>query len=529
MTISSSSRKSGPYSCNGSTVQFPFDFKVFSQNDVLAVLTNASGTESNLALGADYSVSLNANQDSNPGGTITTTVTYATGYLVTLTSAVRNLQPVDLTNQGGFYPKVINTALDRLTVMVQQVAEQVGRAVKVGISSATSPDQLISQLLTAVANALGYANSAIASATAAAGSAAAAAQSASDAANSPIAAPTHSATSKATPVDADELPIADSAASYGLKKLTWVNLKAAVWAALGPLIMTGTGKATPVDADYLAIADSAAGNATKSLSWANLKATLKTYFDTLYQATGGSASVLGSFRNLQASATGLGANVSITADEIALEDGSNNYVTARAVNLTINTAAAGANGQDTGTLAASTWYSTWVIRKPDGTTAGLISLSATAPTMPSGYTFKARTGWIRTDGTGNKYPLAFVQKGRTVKYLVAAGSNVANLPIMISGTSGNPTTPTWTAVAVANFIPTTAAKIGLVLGANGSSTIAAPNNSYGAVSSTTNPPPLGLGSLTSLVSGDFAVESANIYYACAASGVMACSGWEDIL
>lgn len=37
---------------------------------------------------------------------------------------------------------------------------------------------------------------------------------------------THAATSKATPVDADELPILDSAATFGLKKLTWANLKA---------------------------------------------------------------------------------------------------------------------------------------------------------------------------------------------------------------------------------------------------------------------------------------------------------------
>lgn len=36
----------------------------------------------------------------------------------------------------------------------------------------------------------------------------------------------HAATSKTTPVDADELPMADSAASFGLKKLTWANLKA---------------------------------------------------------------------------------------------------------------------------------------------------------------------------------------------------------------------------------------------------------------------------------------------------------------
>lgn len=39
---------------------------------------------------------------------------------------------------------------------------------------------------------------------------------------------THAAVSKTTPVDADELPLIDSAASWGLKRLTWANLKAAL-------------------------------------------------------------------------------------------------------------------------------------------------------------------------------------------------------------------------------------------------------------------------------------------------------------
>ena len=41
-------------------------------------------------------------------------------------------------------------------------------------------------------------------------------------------------------------------------------------------------KTTPVDADTLPLVDSAASGALKKLTWANLKATLKTYFDTLY-------------------------------------------------------------------------------------------------------------------------------------------------------------------------------------------------------------------------------------------------------
>src|SRR5574343_187749 len=50
--------------------------------------------------------------------------------------------------------------------------------------------------------------------------------------------PTHAATSKATPVDADELPIVDSAASNVLKKLTWSNLKATLKAYLDTLYKT---------------------------------------------------------------------------------------------------------------------------------------------------------------------------------------------------------------------------------------------------------------------------------------------------
>lgn len=191
MSISSSTRKAGPYSCNGSTVAFPFTFKVFTTADVRVVLTDANAVESDLALGTNYTVALNADQDANPGGTVTTTATYATGYKITLTSRVQNLQPVTLTNQGGFYPKIINDALDRLTIMAQQLAEQVGRAVKTNISSSSTPDQLLSDIGTAVANASNSATAAANSATASAGSAmssansaTASASSATDAANS---------------------------------------------------------------------------------------------------------------------------------------------------------------------------------------------------------------------------------------------------------------------------------------------------------------------------------------------------------
>lgn len=53
---------------------------------------------------------------------------------------------------------------------------------------------------------------------------------------------------------------------------------------LGNAIHNATGKTTPVDADELPISDSAASWILKKVTWSNIKATLKTYFDTIYQA-----------------------------------------------------------------------------------------------------------------------------------------------------------------------------------------------------------------------------------------------------
>lgn len=242
--------------------------------------------------------------------------------------------------------------------------------------------------------------------------------------------------------------------------------------------------------------------------------------------------VQGEFKNLRASAAGTGANVTVTADEIAVENASNVYQTLRSVSLTIAGTSTGANGLDTGALASSTWYSLWVIWNGT-TTAGLMSLSATSPTMPSGYTYKARVGWVRTDGTANKYPLSFKQMGRRVQYVVAAGSNVTALPQVIAGVQGSVTTPTWVAAALSNFIPSTAATfIGSLVGQGTGIVMAAPNNAYGPASSTTNPPPVSVNTASNAASEnslfEFVVETMNIYMASNfAGGIIAAFGWED--
>lgn len=173
MTISSSNRKAGPFTGTGSLDTYSFTFKVFAASDLLVVRTDLSSVQTNLVLTTDYTVSLNANQDSNPGGSVTLVAgNLASGYLLTITSSIPALQAVDFTNQGGFYPNVLNTALDKLTILMQQAYEQLSRAFIVDISSSKTPDEFVSDLEAASNTAVTAAGSASTSATNAASSAA---------------------------------------------------------------------------------------------------------------------------------------------------------------------------------------------------------------------------------------------------------------------------------------------------------------------------------------------------------------------
>lgn len=149
MTISSTTRKAGPYIGNGTASVFPFAFKVFQASDVEVVRLNVStNVETTLALTTDYTVSLNQDQDSNPGGSITLVAgALATGFNLVITSDVENLQPTDLTNQGGFYPDVINDALDRATIQIQQLQEGLDRAALLPITSSADAASLVADIV----------------------------------------------------------------------------------------------------------------------------------------------------------------------------------------------------------------------------------------------------------------------------------------------------------------------------------------------------------------------------------------------
>ena len=114
---------------------------------MLVVKVNTTTTiETTLTLTTDYTVSLNADQNSNPGGSITLVSALASGNNMVISSTVPLLQTTDLTNQGGFYPEVITNSLDKLTIITQQLNEGLSRAAQLPITSAADAAALVADI-----------------------------------------------------------------------------------------------------------------------------------------------------------------------------------------------------------------------------------------------------------------------------------------------------------------------------------------------------------------------------------------------
>ena len=143
MTINSTTRKTSNLVGNGNTATYPFAFKVFTDADVVVKkLEVSTSIETTLTLGVnnDYIVTLNNDQNSNPGGSITlksggNNQNLANGFQLVITSAVQPLQGTDLTNQGGFFPEVINDALDKAVVLHQQQQDEINRSIKFSLTN----------------------------------------------------------------------------------------------------------------------------------------------------------------------------------------------------------------------------------------------------------------------------------------------------------------------------------------------------------------------------------------------------------
>ena len=143
MTISSTTRKAGPYVGNGVATSFVFSFKVFDASEIVVTRTSVTaGTETVLVLTTDYTVTLNADQNTNPGGTVTynpSGVPMPSTYNLTITSDVLQTQETDIPNAGGWYPEVAEDAWDKNTILIQQMKEVLDRTLQFPVADSNPP------------------------------------------------------------------------------------------------------------------------------------------------------------------------------------------------------------------------------------------------------------------------------------------------------------------------------------------------------------------------------------------------------
>ena len=140
MTTPSTERKAGPLLGTGAQTTWPFTFKVFAATDIAVTIANSLGVETALVYGVDYTVILNANQETSPGGTVTYPIAGSAlpaGSTLTIVGDLDYDQPLDLPSGGNFSPLALENQLDRTVMQLQQLKEQVGRSVKAPVSDAS--------------------------------------------------------------------------------------------------------------------------------------------------------------------------------------------------------------------------------------------------------------------------------------------------------------------------------------------------------------------------------------------------------
>lgn len=146
-------RLAGPFTAEGAT-NLPFGFKIFDPTDVfVAASTDPNVSSTALVYGRDYSVKMNADQDAVPGGTVVLNSPISSGQVVVVGSAVAYTQNMQLTNYSRFPPEIINEAMDRVVVQIQQLVELTGRTISLPPTSNLTVSEFLDNLFNAAKSA----------------------------------------------------------------------------------------------------------------------------------------------------------------------------------------------------------------------------------------------------------------------------------------------------------------------------------------------------------------------------------------
>ena len=133
MTISTTASQIA-YTGNGATTVFPVPFVFFDATDLQVIQRNiTTGAETTLAISTDYTVS----GGGGSSGTVTAVVAPPSSVTWTIRRATAATQLVDLPANGPFPADTVERALDRATAVVQEIRQDVGRALLVPVTDSS--------------------------------------------------------------------------------------------------------------------------------------------------------------------------------------------------------------------------------------------------------------------------------------------------------------------------------------------------------------------------------------------------------
>jgi hypothetical protein len=147
MTVSSTVYKADSTG-NGVTTEFTIPFDLQDESQVLVTKVSAAGVETVLVLNTDYTVS----GIGTASRKITLTTALPTGERVIRSPNVSLTQSVDYVEGDDFPAETHEAAVDKLTLICQQLQEQLNRTVKLDISDAVDIDALITNVQTVAEN-----------------------------------------------------------------------------------------------------------------------------------------------------------------------------------------------------------------------------------------------------------------------------------------------------------------------------------------------------------------------------------------
>ena len=136
MTVSSTISRSGPYAGAGTTGPFAVGFRFLEDAHLRVVKTNSQGVDADLILGIDFF----ASGAGEANGSVILVAPLATNERLTILRAVPATQEADYVQNDAFPAESHERALDKLTMIAQQQAEQLGRTLRLGVSVNTNPE-----------------------------------------------------------------------------------------------------------------------------------------------------------------------------------------------------------------------------------------------------------------------------------------------------------------------------------------------------------------------------------------------------